>query len=165
MDNHQIFILCIVISCLLVAIDVVLLFLQRLPVGVLTFCALALSVATGAVHMATLNVVLWGVTVAMLVALFYMLPRNIACSRVGVPFIAEGAIAGALIGLLLNSMVGVITCSAVGALLGAVVFARTPGGKVLGFPTRKFFNYFAAKAFGAVTMCSLATLLLNNLLQ
>lgn len=165
MADHQIYILCIIISAMLVAFDIVMLFLQRIPAGVLTFCALVLSVATGTVHMATLNVVLWGVTVAMLVGLFYMLPRNIARSRVGVPFITEGAIAGALVGLLLNSMAGVIICSAAGALLGAAVYSRTPKGAMLAFPSRKFFNYFAAKAFGAVTVCSLATLLLNNLLQ
>lgn len=165
MADHHIFIQCIIISSMLVALDLVVLFWQRFPAGVLTFCALVLSVAAGAVRMPVLNVALWGVTAAVLVALYYMLPRNIARSRVGVPFIAEGAIAGALVGLLLNSMTGVIICSAVGALLGAVVYARTPRGQALGFPSRKFFNYFAAKAFGAVTVCSLATLLINNLLQ
>lgn len=164
MDSHTIMI-CVVVSSMLIVLDVVSLFMQRWPAGVLSYIALIVSVSCGALQMAALNVVLWGVTVAMLVGLFYLLPREVATSRVGVPFMVEGGIAGAVIGLLTNTMIGVIACSVLGAALGAIGYAKTPSGRVLGFPSRKFVNYFAAKAFAIVTVCSLGTLILNNLLQ
>lgn len=98
--------------------------------------------------------VFWGVAALIVVALHFTLPRSVSSSRTGVPYIVTASLAGMLAGLAV-SHAAMTVGSAVAAVLGGVAFARTPSGRQLGFPSRRFWNYLCAKALPAVIALSI----------
>lgn len=138
-----------VICILLLAIGACLTFYSATYGAVVAFLGLC---AAGLIHGVVLGVpvyIFWGVAIAIIVALGFILPRAVTSSRVGVTYIVMGALAGMLVGLAL-SHAAMIIGSVIGALLGGVAFARTPAGKALTFPSPRFWNYLCAKGLPAV---------------
>ena len=84
-----------------------------------------------------------------------LLPPVIRFSRRGLGYIAGGALVGMALGLTMYRPATVIGGSILGALLGAIAYSRTSNGKVLEFPTVKFFNYLGAKGIPAVMSASM----------
>lgn len=99
--------------------------------------------------------IFWGVAALIVTGLNILLPRQVVSSRVGVGYFAGGALTGLVLGLLIAAQWMVIG-SAVGAILGAMAYSRTPAGSELGFPSRRFFNYLCAKALPIVVSLSMA---------
>lgn len=99
--------------------------------------------------------IFWGIAAVLAAGINLMLPTAIAKARTGVAYMTAAAVAGLMVGLLTGAE-WMVFGAAIGAILGAISFARTPTGRDLGFPSRKFFNYLCAKAIPAVVTISLA---------
>lgn len=99
------------------------------------------------------TLVFWGAATAIVVGIDYLLPREVVDSSRGVGYIVGATLAGTLVGLLVSDH-GLIIGAVVGAFLGALAYVRTPAGRDIAFPSKKFVNYLAAKGLPAVvTMC------------
>lgn len=97
----------------------------------------------------------WGTACALTLCLNTLLPSSVVRTRVGVAYMTVGALAGAFAGMLMPlQQAGMILGAAVGLLLGAIAFSRTPAGAAKGlvFPSRKWFNYTCAKGLPIVVV-------------
>ena len=93
----------------------------------------------------------------IVISLNFILPKTIAKSRLGVPYIFTAALAGMLVGLAI-SHAAMIVGAFIAAIIGGVTYARTPRGRVLDFPTHRFWNYLCAKGLPAViSFCTVGT--------
>lgn len=107
----------------------------------------------------------WGIASVLVLGLDYMLPREVTRSSAGVPFIVTGAIAGMAVGIALSTVASVIIATAAGAFFGAIAYANTRAGReIMTFPSRQFFNWFAAKALRAIVTLSITGISLACLL-
>lgn len=150
---------------MLLALTVVAVFFPRIPAVLGAYGAMWLCRLSGFALFDNNTMIFWGVATLLVLGLQYLLPRAVAFSRVGVPFISGGAIVGAIVGLLFNTVAGIILGAVAGAFFGGVAFANSRTGReILLFPSRKFFNYLAAKGFPAVITCSMAALCLSSLI-
>lgn len=105
----------------------------------------------------TTALIFWGIATVIVVALGFMLPKTVVNSRRGVGYIAGAALAGAFVGMVMSHE-WMIIGAVVGALLGGIAYSRTPAGKVMEFPSSKFFNYLCAKGLPAIiTVCIVGT--------
>lgn len=101
--------------------------------------------------------VFWAIAMLVVIALNFMLPPKVVKSKLGIHYIYTAALAGMLAGLAI-SHAAMIVGAVAAAVLGGVAFARTSEGEGLGFPTRKFWNYFCAKALPAIiSFCIIGT--------
>ena len=141
--------LIVVICILLLVIGAGLTFYSTTYGSVVAFLGLCAVGLIPGVELSAAVYIFWAVAIVIVVALGFILPRAVTSSRLGVTYIVMGALAGMLVGLAL-SHAAMIIGSAVGALLGGVAFARTPAGKVLTFPSPRFWNYLCAKGLPAV---------------
>lgn len=110
------------------------------------------------------TIIFWGITAAIALGINYMLPTEIAKSRVGVSYIAGGALTAAIAGTLLSTW-GTVIAAAFGAILGSLAYSRTPSGKVLEFPSKKFFNYLCAKGLPITVNISLIVIYITLLIS
>ncbi|MDE6066008.1 MAG: hypothetical protein K2G27_04230 [Duncaniella sp.] len=138
-----------VICILLLVISAVLTFYYAAYGALVAFLGLCVAALLPGVAPGVAVLIFWGVAVAVVIALGFILPRAVTSSRVGVPYIVLASLAGMLVGLAL-SHAAMIIGSVVGALLGGVAFARTPAGRSLAFPSPRFWNYLCAKGFPVV---------------
>lgn len=96
----------------------------------------------------------WGLAALIVLGLSVLLPAPVVTSRKGVGYIVIGAIAGLTVGLVISANV-MILGGVAGALCGALAYSRTPSGRFLEFPSRKFINYLCAKALPPVIALSI----------
>ncbi len=144
----------LIISVLLTGASAVLAYRARWEAVLLSFAALVFGKLCG-LPLDSSFLIFWGVASLIVIAIYFLLPLQVRSSRVGLPFFCTGALVGAFVGLLLNSVAAVIVGSAAGVLLGAVAFSRMEAGRVLGFPSKKFFNYLCAKGLPLVVIFSM----------
>lgn len=111
-----------------------------------------------------LTVLFWCLAAIICFIATMLLPESVSYSRVGVPFIAGGALAGAFVGIAI-AHAALIVGAAVGAIVGAVAFSRTAAGAVLQFPTRKFFNYLCAKGFQAIIVACVVVIIVLSIIK
>lgn len=156
----------IVFGSMLITLCAVAVFIPRLPASLFGYAAMWLCRWGGIAYFSNETMLFWGVAAAIATGIPCMLPRQIARSRVGLTFIAGGALAGAAVGISANSMAAVIVGSACGALFGGMAFANTQAGRqVLTFPSKKFFNYLAAKGLPAVVALAMAAACIAQLVN
>lgn len=98
--------------------------------------------------------VFWGIATLIALGINYMLPFQIATSRVGMPYMAGAALCGTMLGLIAATEAGMICGAAAGVLCGAIAYSRTPRGRVLDFPSSQFFNYVLAKGLPLIVVMS-----------
>lgn len=100
--------------------------------------------------------IFWGIAAVLVVAVNYMLPPTVADGRMGIGYIAGGALLGTLVGYLIGPG-AMVLCDVIGVFLGALAFSRTPRGRHLDFPSSKFIQYLCAKGLpAAVTLAIIA---------
>lgn len=98
----------------------------------------------------------WGIAALIALGINYMLPFAVATSRQGMPYIAGGGLCGTMVGLVAASQAAVICGAALGAVLGGLAYSRTPRGRILDFPSTRFFNYLVAKGLPLTVTLSCA---------
>ncbi len=110
------------------------------------------------------QLIFWGVASAIAIGIMALLPEQVRKSTLGVGFIVTGALAGMALGILANTISAIIAGAALGAVFGGVAASRTRGGRVLDFPTKRFFNYLCAKGLPAVVSISMIGILATFLI-
>lgn len=103
----------------------------------------------------------WGGVCAIAVGLNTLLPTAVVYSRIGVPYMAAGALAGAFTGMIMpQHQSGMIFGAVAGLMLGAIAFSRTPAGadRNMVFPSRLWFNYTCAKGLPIVAAVATAAI-------
>lgn len=122
----------------------------------LSFIAIALIYFLGQTGMPSQILWFWGTSALLGWGICILLPQQVMNSRFGLNYIATGALAGTFVGMLISAA-GMVIGSLLGAFCGALAFSRTPAGRNLAFPSKKFLNYLCAKGLPAVVcMCVLA---------
>lgn len=111
------------------------------------------------------TMVFWGISTLMALGINYMLPFSVAASRLGMSYIAAGALCGTMVGLAASSEAAMICGAAAGAFFGAVAYSRTPRGRAMDFPSRPFFNYVVAKGLPLVVVMSTSGIVAMALYQ
>ncbi|MGM9853467.1 MAG: hypothetical protein ACI30N_05825 [Muribaculaceae bacterium] len=150
---------------LLVTLTVVAVFEPRLPAVLPAYAAMWLCRIDGIGLFSNGMLAFWGLASAIALAISYLVPRKVIYSRVGVGYINGGALVGAIVGMLSNTMAGVIVGSAAGMLFGGIAYTRTmAGSEIMRFPSHHFFNYLCAKGLPAVVALSMATACTANIL-
>lgn len=155
--------LTIIICILLIVSALAVTFASTVSGAALAFLALCSTAMLPGVEFPLTTYIFWGAATAIVVALYFMLPRSVAASRRGLPYISGASLAGAAIGMAIGGHAAIIIGAVAGALLGGVAYGRTPAGKTLDFPSSKFFNYLCAKGLPvaiAVSMSALAAALI-----
>ena len=154
----------LVVSIVLMTISVVTMFLPRIPSSIIAYMALWCARWSNFTPFSGKTMIFWGAAVVIVTINQYLLPSYIRFSRRGLGYICGGALVGMFLGLILYRPATVIGASILGALLGAVAYSRTTMGKVLEFPTSKFFNYLGAKGIPAVITASMVGIILAGLI-
>lgn len=145
----------LIVTIILAVITVITMFIPRLPSCVFGYATMwAFQMCCG-IEFKMITLIFWGVAVVFVVANTMLLPDMVRFSRRGLGYIAGGALVGMALGLTMYRAATVIGGSILGALMGAIAYSRTSNGKVLEFPTVKFFNYLGAKGIPAVMSASM----------
>lgn len=104
------------------------------------------------------QLIFWGIAVVLLMLINFARP-DVKHSTTAAAYPSAGAIVGALLGIVaFPDNAGLIIGSALGAILGAFAFSRTPRGRMaVKFPSSKFFAYLCSVGLPAVvTSCIVA---------
>lgn len=144
-----------IIGVLLLATGVVLAFVPKAWSAPVAWVGLWLLSLGEAVTAPWSTLLFWGVAALIAWGINIMLPKTVSNSKMGVGYIVGAALAGTLVGMLMNNA-GMIIGAVAGAFCGALAFSRTPAGKPMVFPSRQFFNYLCAKGLVAVVTTCIA---------
>lgn len=162
--NSSIDITYLTLACMCCGVAIVGSFMPRRATSLVAYCAMIFATMSGAASFGVYTYIFWGIAVLITIGINYMLPREVACSRAGLPFIAGGSLTGTAVGMATATSAGIISGAALGAFFGALAFANTPGGRAMTFPSAKFFNYLAAKGLPVIVTLSLAGIILTLIL-
>lgn len=154
----------LVFAMILMAISLVMMFVPRTPACIVGYMAMWAARLSGYTPFSDTTMLFWGAAVLIVAINRFLLPAFVRNSSLGLGYIAGAAIAGMAVGLTLYRPATIIGGAIIGVFLGAIAFTRTSKGKVLEFPTMKFFNYLGAKGIPAVIAASMAGLILAGLI-
>lgn len=147
-------------GCVLVACGIFFSFKPILPSSIFTFGGLLVSHFSGLMTFDSNTLWFWGVSSVFVVMLYMLLPREVSRSGRGQWYLALGALAGAMIGVVLGKMIWLTVATAVGVALGALMFARTSNARDMADDQKKLFNYFLAKGLPlTINFCMLGIFL------
>lgn len=147
----------IIICVILLVVATALTFYSSTYGTAVAFLGLCIAGLIPGVSLGVTTYMFWGVAMIIVISLNFILPKTIAKSRLGIPYIFTAALAGMLVGLAI-SHAAMIVGAFVSAIIGGVAYARTPRGRVLDFPTNRFWNYLCAKGLPAViSFCTIGT--------
>ena len=154
----------LIFSLILLGVSVVMMFTPRTPSCIVAYMALWAARLSGFTPFTDGTMIFWGIATALVFINRLLLPAFIRNSSRGVGYIGGGALAGMAVGLTMYTAASVIIGAIIGAFLGAIAYTRTRSGKILEFPTFKFFNYLGAKGIPAVMTASMAGLIFAGLI-
>lgn len=154
----------LILSILLAGIAIVLAYMSRWEALAIAWAALACAIFSHLLTLGVSAVVFWGIATALVMGIYAMLPAEVRKAKAGVPYLCTGALVGAVLGMIVATQAAIILGCAIGIVLGAIAFGRM-GGKALGYPSKKFFNYALAKGFQALVVFSMLGLLLCGLIN
>lgn len=154
----------LILGAMLMSFGIVLAFISSRWAAAVTFVALVVCGYSGYAEIGGSTLLFWGIAAAICVMLDVLLPTAVARSRKGMYHIGGGSLAGAVAGMCVNTAAGIIVGAAFGAFFGAVAYSSTTSGKLMHFPSAKFFNYLAAKGLPLTVVMSMTGLVLLQLL-
>lgn len=139
------FTILLAVGIVLLAAAVALTFKPKLPAAVFSYCGM-LALHYGAYIYLTDNaLVCWTVATLIVIGLFVMQPKGEPkSSKQANIYVGLGSLAGLLVGLALDARV-MLLCLCIGAIFGFMMYAKTPAGRWLKFPTLTFIQYFCNK--------------------
>ncbi|WP_295730101.1 hypothetical protein [uncultured Muribaculum sp.] len=147
---NDIIIIWLVIGLVLMAVSLYLIVRPYFPASATAYAGLWMMKWSHVIHPADWLMTSWGIAVAMVLVIDMLQPRNLARCTNGMTYIGIGAIVGMMVGMTGLSYLWMVVGAAVGVIAGGYVYARTPAGKPIGFPSARFFQYLCAKGFPAV---------------
>lgn len=97
----------------------------------------------------------WGIAVIILLLIDYIQPRAIAKATNGTIYFTVGALTGTIVGLTAMSQTAIVAGAAAGVVLGGLAYSGSDHGRMLAFPSARFFQYLCAKGFPAIVALSI----------
>lgn len=137
------------------AISLFLLVRPYFPVAVTAYASLWFMKWSHVIHPGDWLMTSWGIAVAIVLVIDMMQPRRLARCTNGMTYIGIGALVGMMVGMTGFSYLWMVAGAAIGVIAGGYVYARTPAGRPLGFPSAQFFQYLCAKGLPAVVTVSI----------
>ncbi len=126
----------------------------HIPAVIPAYCGLWLMQGSGILAFPGVMLSYWGAMVVVVIIITSMLPQPLVKATQGMVHITVGTLAAMLIGATIG-YAPMIIGAVVGAAAGATVFARTPKGAALKFPSARFLQYFCAKGLPTIIAVSL----------
>ena len=145
-----------VLCYIMLVVAVGLCFISAPYAAVTAFLAMCASALVPGISIGGSTYIFWGVAMIIVLALNFILPAEVAASRRGLPYIAGASLAGTLTGVAMASHAAIICGAVLGAALGGIAYGLTPRGRMLEFPSGRFFNYLCAKGFPVAIALSCA---------
>lgn len=145
----QVILLIAGIICLAAALALVL--WPRWVASVPAFAGMLLLHCSYYIDVPTQYLVFWGVAALITACLYYLTPSGEPDGhRASNLYVGLTAIAGGMLGILLNTPSLMVLGVIVGAAVGQLAYSRTPAGKWMLKPSTLFVRYFAAKCLPVI---------------
>lgn len=145
-----------ILCYILLAVAAVLCFISAPYAAVTAFMAMCASALVSGIDIGISTYIFWGVAMIIVLSLNFILPAEVSASRRGLPYISGASLAGTILGLAMASHAAIICGAVLGAALGGIAYGLTPRGRMLDFPSGRFFNYLCAKGFPVAIAMSCA---------
>lgn len=146
-------ILLVIAGIAVLALGVCLCVRPYVPSPIISYGGLWLLQWSGAISVPQASLSFWGVVVAVMAVISYLETPSLIKTTQGTTHITVTSLAATLLGMTMGHYATMVVGACVGAVAGAVFFARTSKGAALEFPSSKFVRYMCAKCFPtAVTM-------------
>ena len=142
------------LGVLLMVVSVYFMIRPYFPAAITAYAGLWFMKLGNVVHPGSWLMTSWGIAVAIVVMIDLLQPRTVSRSTKGMTYIGSGAIVGMMVGMTGFSYLWMVLGAAVGVIGGGYVYARTPAGKPLQFPSARFFQYLCAKGLPAIVTAS-----------
>ena len=97
----------------------------------------------------------WGIVVIILLLIDYIQPSAITKATNGTVYFTVGALTGTVVGLTAMSQTAIVVGAVIGVALGGLAYSRSDSGRILAFPSVRFFQYLCAKGFPAIVALSI----------
>ncbi len=151
----DIMVIWLIIGLLFMASSLFLLIRPYFPSAVTAYAGLWFMKWSHIIHTGDWLMTSWGIAVAIVLIIDILQPRQLSCCTNGMVYIGVGAIVGMMVGMTGFSYLWMVVGAAVGVIAGGYVYARTPAGKPIGFPSAQFFQYLCAKGLPAIVTVSI----------
>lgn len=151
-----------IISILLIALTLLLLFRPYVPASATAYAAMLAGQFSGRAGIPDSQLIFWASATVIVLGISAMLPKALIQTSRGTSYISGATITGGIAGLALSGAT-IITGCAIGAFLGALAYSRTGSGKALAFPSSEFLQFLCAKGLPSTVavsiICTTATYL------
>ena len=145
----------IILAILLTACSIWMCIRPYMPPAILAYAALWVLKASGEITASGDLMMSWGIAVIILIIIDYAQSQAISKATNGTLFFTIGALAGASVGLTTMTQLGVVAGAFIGVILGGLAYSRSADGRLLGFPSVRFFQYLCAKGFPTAVSVSI----------
>ncbi len=150
------------VACLVAALALVL--WPRWVASVPAFVGMALLHLSYAIAVPEKTFIFWGIATFITVCLFYLSPKGEPDGhRSSNLYVGLTALAGGLLGILLQHPAFMVLGVILGAAVGQLAYSRTPAGKWMLTPSTMFWKYFAAKGLPAIIAISIVCIALMGI--
>ena len=150
------------VACLVAALALVL--WPRWVASVPAFVGMAFLHLSYAIAVPEKTFIFWGIATFITVCLFYLSPKGEPDGhRSSNLYVGLTALAGGLLGILLQHPAFMVLGVILGAAVGQLAYSRTPAGKWMLTPSTMFWKYFAAKGLPAIIAISIVCIALMGI--
>ena len=154
----------LIIGSLCLAVAVALVLWPRWVAAVPAFVGLVLLHLSYYIAVPEKTFIFWGIATLITVGLFYLSPKGEPDGhRSSNLYVGLTAIAGGLLGILLQHPAYMVLGIILGAALGQLAYSRTPAGRWMLNPSSLFLKYFLAKGLPAIIAVSIICIAITGL--
>lgn len=107
----------------------------------------------------------WTIATALVLGIYRLSPGQQRLSALANAYLSGGALAGAVVGMIMTTSAAVIIGAVVGVFCGGLAFSRTPDGRGLQFPSADFFTMLVRFGLPAVVVMSMAAIAFGSILM
>ncbi len=148
-----------VIALVLAAASLLLVFFKVVPTALSAYASIVCACfcgAGGAIEVSHDSLLFWGVATVIVLGLSLLNSGNPLLTGAARAYVSAGAIVGGLLGFAAtHSAASIIMGSALGAVLGAFAYSRTPSGSAARTDRRVFVDYVCAAGLPAVVIAGM----------
>ena len=148
-----------VIALVLAAASLLLVFFKVVPTALSAYASIVCACfcgAGGAIEVSHDSLLFWGVATVIVLGLSLLNSGNPLLTGAARAYVSAGAIVGGLLGFAAtHSAASIIMGSALGAVLGACAYSRTPSGSAARTDRRVFVDYVCAAGLPAVVIAGM----------
>lgn len=154
--------LCLILGIVLLAGALYLCYRPLIPAAIIGYGAMWVLSYGNHITLSKDALMFWGAA-TMIILVINSSQAQDADNAKGAGYIASGALVGCIVGML-TTHAGIILGAAIGAILGFVVYCRTPQGLTNKFTVKELIGQLAAKGLPTIVTLSIIGTVVDNLL-